>query len=244
LVISHRSRADAVFGHRWRVLVIGGDKASSAFVSALAGNGLDCVTASREQGPARLLDTSPQLVLIEFPGVDHGSLAFCGNLRSMYNIPVVIYSASGREGDIVRALQAGADDYFVLPMPPAELRARLIAILKRSGDRVPDRAGEREIRAGDLTISLDERRVYRRGQAIDLSPTEFRLLLALAQQNGRPVSHSQLLFSVWGPQCVDSRHYLRLYVRYLRSKLEDNPEDPKIIVNEWGIGYRFLAKSA
>jgi two-component system, OmpR family, KDP operon response regulator KdpE len=244
LVTSHHSRATALFEHRWRILVIGGDTASSALVPALAGKGFDCVTVSRAQGPARLLDISPQLVLIEFPVVDDASLAFCGNLRFMYNIPVVICSAKGLERDIVRALHAGADDYFVLPMPPEELRARLTAILRRSGDRVPDRAGEREIHFGDLTISLDERRVCRRGQEIDLSPTEFRLLLALAQQNGRPVSHSQLLFSVWGPQCVDSRHYLRLYVRYLRSKLEDDPEDPQIIVNEWGVGYRFQAKSA
>jgi two-component system KDP operon response regulator KdpE len=244
LVASHRSRTSAVLKLRWTILVICGDQASSALVSPLAGSGLDYVTASREQGPARLLDTSPQLVLIELPAVDDASLAFCRNLRSLYNVPAVICSASGLEQDIVRALQAGADDYFVLPMPPKELRARLIATLRRSGNRVPENARKREIVAGDLRISLDERRVYRRGLAIDLSPTEFRLLLALVQQSGRPVSHSNLLFSVWGPQCIDSRHYLRLYVRYLRSKLEDNPEDPQIIVNEWGVGYRFLAKSA
>lgn len=244
MVISHRSRADAAFELRWRVLVIGGDKASSALVSALAGDDFDCVTASREQGPARLLDTSPQLVLVELPVVDDSSLAYCGNLRFMYNVPVVICSTNGLEQDIVLALHAGADDYFVLPMSPVELSARLIAILRRTGDRVPRLAGEREIRAGDMIISLDDRRVSRRGQAIDLSPTEFRLLVALAQQGGRPVSHSNLLFSVWGPQCLDSRHYLRLYVRYLRSKLEDDPDDPQIILNEWGVGYRFEAKSA
>jgi two-component system KDP operon response regulator KdpE len=162
----------------------------------------------------------------------------------MYNVPVVICSANGLERDIVRALHAGADDYFVLPMSPGELGARLIAILRRSDGRVPDRAGEREICIGDLTISLDERRVCRRGQAIDLSPTEFRLLVVLAQQSGRPVSHSNLLFSVWGPKCLDSRNYLRLYIRYLRSKLEDDPDDPQIILNEWGVGYRFQANPA
>lgn len=244
MVISHRSRADAAFELRWRILVIGSDKASSALVSALAGDDFDCMTASREQGQARLLHTSPQLVLIEVPVVDDASLAFCGNLRFMYQVSVVICSTNGLERDIVRALHAGADDYFVLPMPPGELRARAIAMLRRSDDRAPDGAVGREICIGDLTISLDERRVCRRGQAIDLSPTEFRLLVVLAQQSGRPVSHSNLLFSVWGPQCLDSRNYLRLYIRYLRSKLEDDPDDPQIILNEWGVGYRFQATSA
>jgi two-component system KDP operon response regulator KdpE len=209
-----------------------------------AADGFECAITRREQAPQRMLDISPRLVVLDLPVVDAGSLAFCENLRGMFNIPVVVCSVSGREWDIVQALDAGADDYLVLPMPQGELKARLHAILRRSGDEYPVQPEAHELLLGDLRISLDDRRVYRRGQSIDLSPTEFRLLLTLVQESGRAVSHSKLLFSVWGPEYVDSRHYLRLYVRYLRSKLEDNPEDPQIILNEWGMGYRFQAKPA
>lgn len=223
-----------------KVLLVARERAGAEYLAAALGREeFDCEIARREQAPQRVLDTAPKLLVIDLPVVDSSSLAFCESLRGMTAIPVVVCSVSSREGDIVRALDAGADDYLVLPMPPRELRARLHAILRRSGDGEPVRPNPREIVVGDLRISLDDRRVYRRGHSIELSPTEFRLLLALVQQAGRPVSHSLLLFSVWGPEYVDSRNYLRLYVGYLRSKLEDDPATPRIIVNEWGIGYRF-----
>ena len=129
-------------------------------------------------------------------------------------------------------------------MAPKEIRARLQALMRRLGDEEPASSNAREILAGDLRVSLDDHCVYRGSHPIDLSPTEFRLLLSLVRGSGRPVSYSKLLFSVWGPEYVDARHYLRLYVRYLRSKLEDDPGDPQIIVNEWGIGYRFRPKQS
>ncbi len=225
-----------------KVLLVAQARVGAEYLAAaLGGEEFDCEIARREQAPQRVLDTAPRLLVIDLPVVDSSSLAFCDGLRGMTAVPVVVCSVSSREWDIVRALDVGADDYLVLPMPPRELRARLRAILRRCGDEEPGRPNPLEIVAGDLRISLDDRRVYRRGHSIDLSPTEFRLLLALVQQAGRPVSHSRLLFSVWGPEYVDSRHYLRLYVGYLRSKLEDDPATPQIIVNEWGKGYSFQA---
>ena len=98
--------------------------------------------------------------------------------------------------------------------------------------------------AGDLEIRLDEHKVYRRGVPIELSPIEFRLLACLAREAGRVVSHAKLMAQVWGPEYVDCRHYLRLYIRYLRSKLEDDPRDPRLILTEWGVGYRFQTDPA
>lgn len=205
------------------------------------GEGFDCEFARPEDAPQRMLN-APSLVVIDLPIVDDGSLAFCETLREMFSTPVVICSISSKEWDIVRAFEAGADDYLPLPMSLVELRARLRATLRRCGEQASEHATSGEIVAGDLRLSLDERRVYRRGHPIDLSPIEYRLLLSLMRESGRPVSHSKLLFSVWGPEYVDSRHYLRLYIRYLRSKVEDNPAKPELILNEWGTGYRFQAK--
>jgi two-component system KDP operon response regulator KdpE len=210
--------------------------------TVLAAAGFTCEIALWEQAPQRLLEVGPRLVVFDLPALDTASLAFCENVRGMFDEPIAICTASSREWDIVRAMDAGADEYLVMPMAPKEIRARLQALMRRLGDEEPASSNAREILAGDLRVSLDDHCVYRGGHPIDLSPIEFRLLLSLVRGSGRPVSYSKLLFSVWGPEYVNARHYLRLYVRYLRSKLEDDPGDPQIIVNEWGIGYRFRPK--
>jgi two-component system KDP operon response regulator KdpE len=112
-------------------------------------------------------------------------------------------------------------------------------VLRRTADVPVKRVQPETLVAGDLEVRLKEHKVYRNGELVDLSPIEFRLLSVLVQETGRAVSHSKLIARVWGPEYVDCRHYLRLYVKYLRSKLEDNPKSPRLILSEWGVGYRF-----
>lgn len=201
--------------------------------------------ASEAEALDALSESEPNLILLELAPPDTHMLSVCRRLRDRYAVPIVVCSSSGREQDVVRALDAGADDYLVLPIRPVELMARLRAVLRRMGEVVPVPAtnGKRLV-AGDLELLLDEHKALRRGTEIDLSPIEFKLLALLVRETGRPVSHSRLIAHVWGPEYVDCRHYLRLYIRYLRAKVEDSPQSPELIQNEWGVGYRFEPKLA
>ncbi len=185
----------------------------------------------------------PNLVMLEFLPPDPKFGRFCQRICGISSTPVVVCSSSAGEHDIVRALEAGADEYLVLPMPTVTLTARLRAVLRRSGD-VERAANDRHrVVAGDVELRPRERRAYRRGEPLDLSPIEFKLLAILVREKGRAVSHAKLISHVWGPDYVDCRHYLRLYVRYLRGRIEDDPQKPELILNEWGVGYRFEPKA-
>ncbi|TMF08524.1 MAG: response regulator transcription factor [Chloroflexi bacterium] len=202
---------------------------------------VECATT--EARAVNVLNRShPHLILLELPSPDSIMLSMCRRLRDNYPVPIVVCSSSSREQDVVRALDAGADDYLVMPIRPVELMARLRAVLRRLGDNGQASPNGQRLVAGDLEILIDEQKAFRRGAEIDLSPIEFKLLALLVRETGRPVSHSKLIAQVWGPEYTDCRHYLRLYVRYLRAKLEDSPQSPELIQNEWGVGYRFEPK--
>ena len=202
---------------------------------------VECATT--EARAVNVLNRShPHLMLLELPSPDSIMLSMCRRLRDNYPVPIVVCSSSSREQDVVRALDAGADDYLVMPIRPVELMARLRAVLRRLGDNGQASPNGQRLVAGDLEILIDEQKAFRRGAEIDLSPIEFKLLALLVRETGRPVSHSKLIAQVWGPEYTDCRHYLRLYVRYLRAKLEDSPQSPELIQNEWGVGYRFEPK--
>lgn len=147
-------------------------------------------------------------------------------------------SSSYSEAAVVAALQNGADEYLAKPISGSELVARLRAILRRN-DVGLERQETDSLSFGDLKISLAHHTVHMGGRKIDLSPIEFRLLACLARDAGKVLSHQALMARVWGAEYVESRHYLRLYIRYLREKLEDNPRNPQLILSEWGLGYRF-----
>jgi len=204
---------------------------------------LDCAT-SEPEALNLLAHSNPSLILLELLSPDSRMLSICRRLRDRHAVPIVVCSTSSREQDVVRALDAGADDYLMLPIRPVELTARLRAVLRRSGDNGHPSANGQRLVAGDLELLLDEHKAFRKGSEIDLSPIEFKLLALLVRETGRPVSHSRLIAHVWGPEYVDCRHYLRLYIRYLRGKIEDSPQSPELIQNEWGVGYRFEPKAA
>lgn len=224
-----------------KVLLIGGaGVAGPHWSDALAQDGFTFERAGEERRALDLLSYSePDLILIESADPPAAVWSLCQTIRRLYETPIVVCSSSVSEHDVVRALEAGADDYVVMPVRPVELVARLKAVLRRAGDAASRRAGEDRIVAGDIELRLDEHRAYRGGLPLDLSPIEYKLLASLVREAGRAVSHSKLIAHVWGPEYVDCRHYLRLYIRYLRSKIERDPRNPELILNEWGVGYRF-----
>jgi len=159
-------------------------------------------------------------------------------VREWSAMPIIVLSARAQERDKVEALEAGADDYVVKPFGESELLARLRAALRRSA-RTRDAATTLD--AGELHIDLDARSVRRAGQAVHLTPTEWRLLAELARNAGKVLTQRHLLVAVWGPGHVESPHYLRIYMSNLRQKLEADPARPRHLVTETGVGYRFVA---
>jgi two-component system, OmpR family, KDP operon response regulator KdpE len=187
-------------------------------------------------GLRKAFEVKPDLVLadIMMPRMDGWEM--CRRLREVSDIPVIVVSARGREKDIVLALEMGADDYLVKPFGASELIARVYALLRRTGFRESSTA--KPVVFGNVTLDLRRHRVSKDGKDISLTPTEFRLISTLARAAGRVLPHRYILTEIWGAQYADQMQYLRLYVRYLREKLEDNPDQPKLILTEWGIGYR------
>jgi len=160
-------------------------------------------------------------------------------LREFSSIPVIMLTAKGEEEDIVRGLELGADDYIPKPFSPRELASRARAVLRRA--EMPS-ASERALLHIDerLQVDFNRREVVVNQQRIKLRPTEYRLLYHLIENAGWTVTHEQLLAKVWGYEYRDEDHYVRLYVNYLRNKIEADPSNPQYILTERGVGYRFI----
>jgi two-component system KDP operon response regulator KdpE len=226
-------------------LVVSADDNGASWLEAvLATNGLDTIrAASGREALASAADLHPKIVLIDAPLPDQDGPELCHYLRALTEAPIVVIAHDALEGDVVRTLDQGADDFLLSPLRPQELAARVRALLRR-GNGLKAQSGDSRLLIGDLEVRLDEHRVYRQGQLVDLTPTEFTLLVCLAREPDCVITHRKLIAQVWGGDCVDCTHYLRLYIGYLRAKLENDPKDPKMILNEWGIGYRLVAPSS
>ena len=223
------------------VLLVASDLSRATYLAdALANSGFQVRHVTRgSEAISQSAMSLPDVAVIDPPLADMDVLFLCRYLSEGCDLPILVSATSGREIDIVRALEAGADDYLVMPVRALELAARLRAVVRRTGNRRSGRPLAGRLAAGDLEIRLDKHEVYRKGVLIELSPIEFRLLACLVREAGRVVSHPKLIAQVWGPEYIECRHYLRVYIRYLRSKLEDDPGNPKLIASEWGVGYRF-----
>jgi len=177
----------------------------------------------------------PNLIILDVMMPLMDGLTCLRRVREFSDVPVILLTAKGEERDKVQGLDLGADDYLTKPFGPAELLARVRAVLRRR-THVSDVAPS-VLTAGDLTINLARRRVLRNGQEIRLTPTEYKLLYELATNQGRVLMHSDLLARVWGSEYRDEVEYLWTYVRYLRNKLESDPANPRYILSEPGVGY-------
>jgi two-component system KDP operon response regulator KdpE len=197
-------------------------------------------TASRgEEGLALASALSPDLIILDLSLPDMDGMEVCSRLREWTNTPIIVLSVRESERDKVAALDRGADDYLTKPFGIEELLARIrVALRHSSGARGSSRT---IVNAGPLVINLAEHTVTRNGQEVRLTATEQKILAYMASHAGRVLTHQMILTDVWGPADADHVEYLRVYIRTLRKKLEDDPEQPAILVNEPGIGYRFIA---
>jgi two-component system KDP operon response regulator KdpE len=179
----------------------------------------------------------PDLVVLDLGLPDGNGVDFIRDLRTWSEIPVIVLSARSAETDKVAALDSGADDYLTKPFGTAELLARVRAQLRR---RSRGAAGTPLAEFGSIRVDLLRRTVERNGVPIHLTPIEYRLLSYLIGNPDCVLTHRQLLKNVWGPSHVEDSHYVRVYMGYLRKKLEEDPARPKHILTEVGVGYRFI----
>ncbi len=179
----------------------------------------------------------PNLVLLDMNMPGMGGLETCRAFRAGPDIPVIILSVRNTEKDKVAALDAGADDYVTKPFSIEELLARIRAALRRSF--ASPEGGPRAFTAPDLEIDFETRHVRAQGKDVRLTPKEFELLRHLVAHAGKPVTHRELLQAVWGPDYGDEPEYLRVFINQVRKKIERNPAQPKYIITEPWVGYRF-----
>ncbi len=182
----------------------------------------------------------PDIVLLDVMMPELDGFETLRMLREFTSIPVIMLTAKGEENDKVYGLELGADDYITKPFGPRELSSRIKAVLRRAD--MPSTSPEQAILQIDehLSIDFNRREVIVKGTRVKLRPTEYRLLYHLVENAGWTVPHEQLLAKVWGYEYRDEAHYVRLYVNYLREKIEEDPANPKYILTERGVGYRFV----
>jgi len=181
----------------------------------------------------------PDLVILDVMMPDLDGFEVLRMIREAYQVPVIMLTAKGEEDDRVYGLELGADDYVTKPFSPRELVSRVKAVLRRTESS--GIASKDLIEVDDrLKIDFGRREIWVEGNLVQLRPTEYRLLFHLVQNAGWVMTYDQLLTKVWGYEYRDEPHYVRLYVNYLRQKLEENPSEPKYILTERGVGYRFV----
>jgi two-component system KDP operon response regulator KdpE len=200
--------------------------------------GFSVVEAASGESGLRAATLSPvDLIVVDLGLPDLDGAEIVERVRSWSTVPIIILSVRSSELEKVRLLELGADDFVVKPFGMAELIARARAALRRQTNRT---GGEPVVRAGSLVIDLAARHVSIDGKKVHLSPKEFRLLQVLAQHAGNVVTHQYLLKEIWGFRHVHDAHYLRIFVRRLRQKIEKEPTQPRILVTELGVGYRLM----
>lgn len=181
---------------------------------------------------------SPDLVILDvmMPGMD--GFETLTRIRRVSSVPVIFLSVKGETLDRIRGLDLGADDYITKPFDPGELVSRVRAVLRRTKEGALTPMSEVVV-DDELRINFDQRKVIVRGREVRLRPTEYRLLYQLVSNAGKLLTHETLLSRVWGPEYRDEDQYVRLYITYLRQKIEKDSKNPRYILNERGLGYRF-----
>ncbi|WP_428423017.1 two-component system response regulator KdpE [Methylibium sp.] len=210
--------------------------------AALEGEGWQVFEAATlKQGLVEAGTRRPDLVVLDLGLPDGDGVDYLHDLRSWSQVPVIVLSARGDEADKIAALDAGADDYLTKPFGVGELLAR-VRVARRRAQGVAE-AGTARLHFGAVDIDLAARVVTRDGEAVHLTPIEYRLLALLIANAGKVLTHRQLLREVWGPNAVEQSHYLRIYMSQLRRKLEADPARPAHFLTETGVGYRFMVQA-
>ena len=223
-----------------RVLVIGeGPDQAKAFAFRLGLLGMEAAASVSDLTLAvrSVVTFKPHLILIDCSGVKDARSLF-QFIYDVSDIPIVVLGDVRRETELVWYLEHGASDFVSRASSEAILSARISALLRRFDAAEPPNGA---LQVGSLEVDAERHQVKKAGEPIQLTPTEFRILRVLAENAGKPCGHKMLLERVWGEDFGQCSHYLRLYVGYLRQKIEDDPKNPRHLLTEWGIGYRLVA---
>jgi DNA-binding response OmpR family regulator len=224
-----------------KILVVDDEERMARFIRLnLEHDGFNVVEAYRGQEAMDKLRTAlPDLILLDIMMPDMDGFQVLKLVREVSDVPVIMLTAKGEEDDKVKGLELGADDYITKPFSPRELVSRVKAVLRRS--EIQGESTAEVIQVDDrLKIDFNRREIWVLDKLVNLRPTEYRLLYHLVQNSGWVLTYDQILSRVWGYEYRDEPHYVRLYVNYLRQKLEQDPANPKYILTERGIGYRFV----
>ena len=224
-----------------KILVVDDEERMARFIRLnLEHDGFQVVEAYKgQQAMDKLRTALPDLILLDIMMPDLDGFEVLKMIREVSKIPVIMLTAKGEEDDKVKGLELGADDYITKPFSPRELVSRVKAVLRRFEG--PGEGSEEIIEVDErLKIDFSRREIWVEGKLINLRPTEYRLLYHLVQNAGWVLTYDQILSRVWGYEYRDESHYVRLYINYLREKLEKDPANPKYILTERGVGYRFI----
>jgi two-component system KDP operon response regulator KdpE len=223
------------------ILVVDDEEKMVRFVRLnLEQDGFRTVAAfSGREALRKLNEELPDLVLLDVMLPDLDGFEVLRMMREISTVPVIMLTARGQEDDRIKGLELGADDYISKPFSPRELVSRVRAVLRRSETSA---GGPEELVEVDdrLKIDFGRREVWVDGKLVKLRPTEYRLLYHLVQNAGWVLTYDQILSKVWGYEYRDETHYVRLYISYLRQKIEKDPANPQYILTERGVGYRFV----
>lgn len=226
-----------------RILVVDDEpQLTRVLLRSLTSKGYDVRVAGDGQFALQTFhDWPPSLVITDLAMPNMGGLELCRKLRQTSEVPIIVLSVRGEEKTKVEALDAGADDYVTKPFGMDELLARIRAALRRQPS---SEAQTRILEAGDLRVDLDAHVVTRSGEEVRLTPKEFDLLAHLVRNAGKVLTHRALLGAVWGGDYTEQHEYLRVFIGQLRKKIEQDPSNPRYILTEPWVGYRFNASEA
>lgn len=194
--------------------------------------------ATAKEGLIIASNHPPELILLDLGLPDKNGMQVLDELRHWYTNPVIVLSVQNSEAVIIHALDHGANDYLSKPFRTGELLARIRSALRNAGNE----EGDPIINEDDLQIDINSRTVKKNNELIKLTSTEFSLLALFAKNEGKVLTHQFLLRAVWGPGFINQSQYLRVFIAQIRKKIEDDPNRPKYLLTESGVGYRFVAK--
>ena len=222
-----------------RVLVVDDEpQITRVLRTVLGSHGYQVRTAADgESALGNFKEWSPELVITDLYMPHMSGVELCRRIREMSTVPIIVLSVKGEEKSKVEALDSGADDYVTKPFGMDELMARVRAALRRSGSTVAE--GVASFEAGDFRLDMDARRVHTQGREVRLTPKEFDLFVYMARHPNRVLTHAALLEAVWGQASQEQPEYLRVFMGQLRKKLEPDPSNPRYLVTEPWVGYRF-----
>jgi DNA-binding response OmpR family regulator len=225
-----------------KILVIDDEETTVQLISMLLERrGYEVIKAFRaEDGLRKAYRTHPDLVLLDIMMPDMDGWELCRRLRELSDVPIIFLTARTEVKDVVRGLELGADDYIVKPYDNDELVARIKAHLRRAPN--PPVSEELAFDSGEFRINFMNREVRVRNKQIHLTPKEFNLLGVLVRNAGRVLTRTELVKEAWGPEYGDAIDSLKLYIHYLRQKIEQDPNRPDYILTSRGVGYRFASR--